>query len=137
MNDNRTSNKTILRSTAIMVALLGIIGSLYFMFNAGSNQKSILLLGIFTVWVLSPFIGLFLVTKISNRFAVANNSSFYWLMIILTIGSLVAYSGTLSPPATKPAFMFLIIPFVSWLFIATVYLIAKRKSNKSNNSNQN
>lgn len=135
MFDNRTSNQKLLRTTALTVALLGLIGSLYFMFNAGSNQKSILLLGLFAGWVLSPFAGLFVVTKYSNRFSVSDNSLLYWLIIIMTIGSLIAYSSALTPPDMKPAFMFLAIPFISWLFIAAVFLIAKRKSKKDINSN--
>lgn len=136
MTDNKTSNQNIFRTIAPTVALFGLVGSLYFMFNAGSNQKSILLLGLFTAWVVSPFVGLFLVTKFSKRLTVTNNSSFYWLLIIVTIISLVAYSGALPPPGTKPAFMFLAIPFVSWLLITTIFIIVKGKSNKNNNTNQ-
>jgi hypothetical protein len=49
----------------MIVAIVGAIGSLYFMFKTGRNQKSILLIVLFTGWVLSPFAGLFLATKIS------------------------------------------------------------------------
>jgi hypothetical protein len=136
MMDNNKSNLNFLRITALTAMLIGAIGSLYFMFNAGSNQKSILLLGLFTTWVLSPFAGLLIAKKIFNRLTVSVRSSFYWLMLILTICSVVAYSGAFIPPETKPAFIFLIVPLISWFVIVTAFLIARQISNKGNNANK-
>ena len=132
MTEKISSNQNLLRITALTVVLLGAVGSLYFMFNVGSNQKSVLLLALFTAWVLSPFVGLFVATKISNRWTVVTRSSLYLLMIILAIGSLVAYSGALTPSGTKPAFIFLVIPFVSWLLIVIVIPIVRRWSRNRN-----
>jgi hypothetical protein len=132
MTEKISSNQNLLRTTALTVVLLGAVGSLYFMFNVGSNQKSVLLLALFTAWVLSPFVGLFVATKISNRWTVVTRSSLYLLMIVLSIGSLVAYSGALTPSGTKPAFIFLVIPFVSWLLIVIVIPIVRRWSRNRN-----
>ena len=132
MTEKISSNQNLLRTTALTVVLLGAVGSLYFMFNVGSNQKSVLLLALFTAWVLSPFVGLFVATKISNRWTVVTRSSLYLLMILLSIGSLVAYSGALTPSGTKPAFIFLVIPFVSWLLIVIVIPIVRRWSRNRN-----
>ena len=88
------------------------------MFNAGRNQKSILLLLLFTVWVLSPFIALFGIHSISNRWSVTTRVALYCLMLLLSVGSLVSYSGAFSQPGMKPAFMFLVVPLVSWLLVA-------------------
>jgi hypothetical protein len=81
--------------------------------------------------VLSPFVGFFLATKTSNRWIIPGRSSIYWLMIILAIGSLVAYSGALTSSGTKGAFMFLVAPFTSWVVIVIVFLISSRLSTKS------
>ena len=132
MTEKISSNQNLLRTTALTVVLLGAVGSLYFMFNVGNNQKSVLLLALFTAWVLSPFVGLFVATKISNRWTVVTRSSLYLLMIVLSIGSLVAYSGALTPSGTKPAFIFLVIPFVSWLLIVIVIPIVRRWSRNRN-----
>ena len=134
MADKLASNQNPLRTIALTVAVLGAIGSLYFMFKAGSQQKSVLLMVLFTGWVLSPFIGLFIAHKISSRWATHARSYFYWLILVLTIISLVAYSGALTTSATKPAFPFLVIPLISWFFIVVVFFITKRVSNKSLNS---
>ena len=49
----------------------------------------------------------------------------YRLMIVLSVVSLVAYSGVLSSAKMKPAFMFLAVPFASWVVIAIVLLSHK------------
>ena len=126
----KTFNRTFLRTVALILLAVGAVGSLYFMFNAGRNQKSILLIALFTGWVLSPFVGLFLADKFSKRWTVNIRTSFYWVMIILTIVSLVGYSGALNTPKTKNAFVFLIIPLISWLLMIISILIARRLSRK-------
>jgi hypothetical protein len=131
MTDNHTSNQNLLRTISLTALLVGTVGSLYFMFSAGSKQKSILLIVLFTGWVVSPFVGLFIANRISNRWTGSTRSTIYWLILVLSICSLIAYSGTLTPPDTKPAFMFLAVPFVSWFLIVTVFLIVKRTSNKN------
>jgi glycerol-3-phosphate acyltransferase PlsY len=135
MTDKNKSNQSFLRAMALIAMLIGAIGSLYFMFNAGRNQKSVLLLGLFTAWVFSPFVGLLIAKIYFNRLTVSARSSLYWLMLALTICSLVSYSNIFIPPQTKPAFIFLIVPLASWFLIVTVFLIAKRISRKSNDLN--
>ena len=134
MTDKKTANKNFLQTTALMVVLVGAAGSLYFMFSAGREQKSFILLGLFTAWVLSPFVGLLISNKISNRWTALARALVYWLKIVLAIGSLVAYSGAFNTPETKNAFIFLIFPMISWLFIVTIFLIARKISNKYKNS---
>lgn len=133
MTDKKTSNQNFLRTTALIVALVGAVCSLYFMFSAGRKQNSIILLGLFTAWVLSPFVGLFILNKISNSWTVPARRFLYWLIIVLTIGSLIAYSGAFNTPETKNAFIFLIFPMISWFLIVTVFLIARKLSNKNLN----
>ena len=110
--------------------LIGAIGSLYFMFKAGSNQKSIILIGLFTVWVLSPFVGLFIANKVTSIWTAITRQLLFWLMLSLTIVSLIAYSGLMTIPDSKPAFVFLALPFISWLVILTIFLIARQHKQK-------
>ena len=134
MADKKIFKQNFLRTTALIVALVGAIGSLYFMFSAGRKQNSIILLALFTTWVLSPFVGLFISNKISNRWTVPARALLYWLIIVLTIVSLVAYSGAFNTPETKNAFIFLIFPLISWFLNVTVVLIARKISGKNLNS---
>ncbi len=134
MTEKKNSNQGFLGTIALIAALVGAVGSLYFMFSAGRKQNSIILLGLFTAWVLSPFVGLFISNKISSRWTFPARALLYWLMIILTIGSLVAYSGAFNTPQTKNAFIFLIFPLISWFLIVIVFLIARKISSKNLNS---
>jgi hypothetical protein len=97
------------------------------MFNAGSNQKSIVLIGLFTAWVLSPFIGLVVANRLSKPMSAKIHTLIYWTILILSVASLTVYSGALTPSKTKPAFNFLVVPFLSWLVILTIFFIVKRQ----------
>ena len=134
---NNKSRQNLLQTTALTALLVGSIGSLYFMFKAGSNQKSIILIGLFTAWVLSPFVGLFIANKITSIWSVITAQLLYWAMLGLSIISIIAYSGLVRIPDTKPAFIFLVFPFVSWLAILSIFLIARQhKQKKSNLTNK-
>ncbi len=131
MADKKTFHQNFLRITALIVALVGAAGSLYFMFNAGRKQPSVILLGLFTGWVLSPFIGLAILNKIINRRKAVGRGAFYWMMIILTICSLIVYSGALNTPETKNAFVFLVFPIISWFIIVIFFLITRKISHRN------
>lgn len=130
MTEKNTSGNNFLKTIALIVVLTGAVASLVFMFNAGRNQKSILLIALFTIWVLSPFIALLVANAISKSWSILSRRILYFLMLFITLGSLISYSGALSSPTTKPAFKFLIVPLVSWLLIVTVILIARKISRK-------
>lgn len=130
MTEKSSSDKNSLRTIALASALIGIIGSLFFMFRVSSQQKSLLLLGLFTCWVISPFAGLFFAMMTENKRVYPLRTSINKLVIILSILSLLVYSGVLTLPGAKPAFVYLVIPFVSWLFIVIVFLFSKKLSNK-------
>ena len=131
MKDTKKSYQSFLGRIALIVALVGAVGSLYFMFSAGRKQNSIVLFSLFTAWVLSPFVGFLISKKISNHWTDSARASLYWFMIILTIGSLVAYSGAFKTPETKNAFIFLIFPLISWFLIIIVFLLTRKISNKN------
>ena len=112
--------------------VVGAIGSLAFMFNAGRNQKSIILITLFTCWVLSPFVGLLVADRVSKRWTTLSRVTLYWLMLVLTLGSLICYSGAFGQLGAKPAFKFLVVPLISWLLILTVISIINWLSHSNN-----
>jgi hypothetical protein len=128
------SNNNFRETIILITVLIGAGGSLVFMFNASRNQRSILLIALFTIWVLSPFIGLLIGNRISKRWSALSRATFYWLTIVLTIGSLVVYSGILNPPGTKAGFIFLVVPFASWVVMGTVILITRKISHGNRKS---
>lgn len=129
------------RAALLTILLFGVIGSLCFVFNAGRNNNSILLQGLFIVWVISPFVALLIADFISKQRTLLSRKAIFWLTVIITIGSLVSYSGAFNTPQTKKAFVFLIVPLLSSLFLILTILTTLRLSSKtihnSLNSNTN
>src|SRR5258708_35556276 len=116
---------TLLRKIALVVIVAGAGASLAFMLHTGRNNNSVLLVVLFAIWVLSPFAGLLVATMISTRWLPATRVSLYCLVLVITIGSMIGYSGALTPPGAKPAAIFLIVPLLSWVLMAIVILVAR------------
>jgi|ERR1035437_1371656 len=104
------------RIVSFIIVVAGAIVSLSFVVRAGQNNKSVLLVSLFVIWVLSPFIGLFLANFVSTRWSVPVRIALCTIIILITAGSLLVYAGVI-PAGTKPAFKFLVTPLISWIFI--------------------
>ena len=115
----------ILRPVARIAVVAGATGSVGLMLRVGHRNDSRILLGLFTIWVLSPFVALLLADIDSKRWPVLTRTTLHSVMLILTLGSLAIYGDVaLGPPRSKPAFMFLAVPLGSWLLMAVVVPIA-------------
>lgn len=114
----------LLHILALAVGLAGALGSLGFVLHAGRNNDSVLLVVLFVIWVLSPFIALIVANLVSMRWPILSRALLYCLIIFITVGSLVCYSGALSFPGKKPAFVFLVVPLLSWIFTVIVISIS-------------
>ncbi len=127
MVDSGKASQNYLRITTLLVTLLGAACSLYLMFSAGSNQKSALLIGLFTVWVLAPYFVFFRIYHAIRAWPASGREKLYSSILFLVLFSLVIYSGKFNIPGTKPAFNFLVVPLGSLIIIGIVFLIVKRK----------
>jgi len=128
----KLSSYNLLRIIAVIVLFIGAIGSLVLMFNSGRDQRSIVLIVLFTGWVLSPFIALFIADMISNRWLPKSRITIYLLILFITLASLIFYSSALKVPGAKPAFKFLIVPLISWVLILIIIPIKRKRANESN-----
>lgn len=108
------------------MSIIGIIGSLVLMTHAGRHNQSVLLIMLFTGWVSSPFLAL-LITYFSNHWPDSRLVPLYVLMIFISIGSLIVYSGVFGIHGPHPAFVFMIIPLISWILIGILLLGASKK----------
>jgi len=127
----------LLRPAALIAVLAGAGGSIAFMLRVGHRNNSRILLALFTVWVLSPFVALVWASAVSKRWQVLTRAALYTVMLVLTLASLALYGDVaFGPPRAKPAFLFLVVPLASWLLIATVVplaaLISGRLPRRSN-----
>ena len=115
----------LLRAAALIAVLAGAVGSVGLMLHAGRRNNSRILLVLFALWVLSPFVALVLANVVSKRWSVHTRATLYSVMLILTLGSLAIYGDVaLGPPRPKTAFVFVVVPPASWLLIAIVVPIA-------------
>jgi len=123
----------LLHAAGLIAVLAGAAGSVGLMLHAGRNNPSRLLLVLFAVWVLSPFLALVLANMVSKRWSVVTRATLYTAMLVLTVGSLAIYGDiALGPPRPKPAFVFVVVPPASWLLIgivlSTAALVSRRPS---------
>lgn len=101
-----------LRGAALIAVLAGAGGSVGLMLRVGRHNDSRILLVLFAIWVLSPFVALVVANAVSKRWSVLTRATLYGVMLILPLGSLVIYGNVaLGPPRAKPAFLFLVVPW--------------------------
>jgi len=120
MERTNTPALYIFRIIAVIAVVAGAIITFYLIFQAGGNNKSILLLFLFIVWDLSPFAALLAANSVSQHWPVAVKIVLYSLMFIIAAGSTIYYwsiAWLTGPSRTGP---FLIIPLVSWLMMVII-----------------
>ena len=109
-----------LHAAAVIAALAGAVGSAGFLLRAGQRTPRLLLAAI-GLWVLSPFVGLLLASVYSRRWPVPLRATLYSVTLVVTLGTLAVYTfDLLWPRSAQPAFVFVLVPPVSWLFSAIV-----------------
>ena len=115
----------LLHAAALIAVLAGAVGSVGLMLRAGHRNPSRLLLVLFALWVLSPFVALVLANMVSKRWSALSRATLYTVMLVLAVVSLAIYGdAAFGPPRTKAAFVFVVVPPASWLVIAVVVPIA-------------
>jgi hypothetical protein len=104
-----------LRAVAVIAALAGAVGSAGFLLRAGQRTPR-LLLAMMALWVLSPFVALLLANAYSQRWSAPMRATLYSVTLVLTVGTLAVYAfDVLWPRSAQPAFVFVLVPPVSWL----------------------
>ena len=121
----------VLRTACAVAVLAGAVGSMALTLRAGRRNDSRLLLLLFAIWVLSPFVALAMTYVVSKRWSVPTQTTLYSVTLVITLASLSIYGDVvLGTPRAKPAFAFLIVPLLAWLLIGSVVPIAALISRK-------
>ena len=120
----------LLRAVALTSVVVGAVGSVGLMFWVGHRNPSHLLLFLFLIWVLAPFVALLLAGVVSKRWSIVTRTALYCLMLILTLGSLAVYGDVVVRPRPQPAFVFIVVPPVSWLLMTLVITVASLVSGR-------
>jgi hypothetical protein len=114
----------LLRAVALIAVVAGAVGSVGLILWVGRGNPSRVLLGLFVIWDLSPFIGLLLAEMVSKRWSVITRATLHIVMLVVALSSLALYGDVVLRPRPQPAFMFLVVPLGSWLFMTIVVPIA-------------
>jgi len=126
------ASRVSLRTTARIALVAGAVGSLALMFYAGRRNPSIILMGMFTIWVLSPFVGLALADLRSRQWPVPTRTRLHVVTIVLALGPLCVYGAdAVRPLGAHPAFLYLVVPPATWLIAAVALWIAATRARRS------
>src|SRR5262249_18327160 len=104
--------------------LAGAAGSISLMMRAGSNQRSILLILLFSGWVVSPFLGLALANMRIRSTTPVMRNALYGAMLGVTFISLSIYGLHSMFPAMKAGFISLVVPGACWVLIGVALATA-------------
>ena len=117
----QTHSHTLFSYVALFLPLAGAVGTLGLLLRADRRKDSHFLFAFIAIWVVSPFVALALAHLISKRWSVLTRATLLGVMLISTVGSLAIYGNVVStPPGSKVAVPFLVVPFGSWLLITIV-----------------
>lgn len=124
-----------LRAAALIATVAGGVGSVGLMLHAG-KQTPRLLLWLFALWVLSPFMALVVAYIVSKRWSALIRLTLYTLMLVLPLVSVAIYADVaVVTPIARPAPVFVMVPPTSWVVIATILaraaLISRRRRSDS------
>src|ERR1700687_1070241 len=75
----------LLRAVALIAVVAGALGSVGLMLWVGHRNPSRVLLVLFVIWDLSPFIALVLADIVSKRWPVVTRATLYGVMLILSL----------------------------------------------------
>jgi hypothetical protein len=119
----------VLRRVALVLLVVSAIVSFGLMLHVGQYRLNILMV-LFAVWDLSPFVALFLAGIVSSRWPIPVRAVLYALMLLVAGESVVIYGRVVIKHPAQPAFAFLMVPLVSWVLLIMGLLIAHVVSTK-------
>jgi hypothetical protein len=116
---------------SMITVLVGSVGSVGLLLHHGRHNPSRLLMILFTLWVLAPFVILAAANAFSKRWTVLVRATLHSLTLGITLASLAIYAKVaMDPPRAQGAFVFVAIPPVTCLLIAIVVAIAAQISRR-------
>jgi dienelactone hydrolase len=88
-------------------------------------------LGLFAIWVTSPYAAILLFWWVSQRLSVLARLALIGLTLSLVVGTLAIYGNVAASTGdSKIAFPFIVVPLGSWFLVATVIPVAELMSRR-------
>lgn len=115
---------SLLRVAGLIALFVGAAGSLGFFFHA-SQHPPLLLIVLFLIWIVSPFVALGAADLISKRWSNLTRRTLYVVMMVVTVGTLAVYGDdAMARRTAHAAVVYVVVAPVSWLLIAISLSIA-------------
>src|SRR2546423_10095486 len=92
MKDEKGGALTGLRFTALIALVTGAAGSLGLWIHAAKHPPPLLVV-LFVVWVLSPFVILGIGHVVAKRWAPSTQAALYWVTLLVTVASIAIYAA--------------------------------------------
>lgn len=110
---------------ALAVVAAGAVGSIGLMLRAAQRPPRLLLV-LFTIWVLSPFVALAWANLVSTRWSSLTRAALHAVTLVITLGSLAIYAGlvVVTPAGSANAARFVVVAPGSWVLLAAVVATA-------------
>ncbi|HRI80033.1 MAG TPA: hypothetical protein PLR06_10905 [Cyclobacteriaceae bacterium] len=115
-----------LQQFTFLLTVIAAVASLRVMYSVGSDQESILLIVLFTGWVISAFIALLILNLVLGRLKFKLQIVVHILTVVINITAVLLYNGLFNLPDMKPAAIFLIVPFGMWVILLVSFLLLRR-----------
>jgi uncharacterized membrane protein YsdA (DUF1294 family) len=104
-----------LRSSALIALVTGAIGAIGLWIHAAQHPPP-LIITLFVVWVLSPFVFLGIGHVVAKRWAPRTQAALYWVTLLVTLASIAIYADdAVAHRTAHPAFVYVAVPPASWV----------------------
>jgi uncharacterized membrane protein YsdA (DUF1294 family) len=115
MKDEKGGALTGLRFTALIALVIGAAGSLGLWIHAARHPPPLIIV-LFVVWVLSPFVVLGIGHVVAKRWAPSTEAALYWVTLLVSVASIAIYADdAMAHRTAHPAFVYVAVPPASWL----------------------
>ena len=112
-----------IRIAGLIAIIVGACCSVVLTLYAGRHSPRVLV-PLFVLWVLSPFVGLGFASGYSGHWSDRGRAVLFWTMVVVSALSPAIYaSRAFGPPRPQGAFVFVAFPAVSWVVLAGVYTV--------------
>lgn len=119
----------VLRGAALTLVPLASFEAVALTLWVGRHNRSLILVTLMAIWVLSPFVALMRGESASKTWPFRTRMALHSSMLALSLASLVAYTiGSTWPPFGHGAFVFVGTPPVLWLLMAIMAFAFSRLS---------
>ena len=109
----------------VIGAIVSVAALAYVGMRSGSNGAQPVVMILIAIWVLSPFVILFALHRISSSWSSTTRAALYSMMLVVSVISMVVYLyAAVGPVRPKPAAPFVAVHPVAWALITISLVIA-------------